>query len=56
MLEAKPGNVQCYLGDTGFEDMKDSWRTADAWHFVVPKSLGEVVGEGIASVEQKAQE
>lgn len=41
MLEAKLGNVQHRLGDTGFEDMKGSWRIADAWQVVVLKSLGD---------------
>ena len=48
--------LKSHQGGPGFEDMEGSWRTAEAWHFVVAgvpeESPGEAVYEGAAQLQQ----
>ncbi|KAL6038413.1 hypothetical protein STEG23_013307 [Scotinomys teguina] len=37
-------------GCTGFEDMKESWKAAVAWHC---ESLGQAIGKNAAQLQQK---
>ena len=40
-------------GGAGFEGLKGSWRTAEAWHWERPK---EATGAGVASVAVDGQD
>ena len=52
MLQQELVMCKSHTGGTGFEGMKESWRTAEAWHCESPQ---KAIGEGAVSVAVEGQ-